>query len=75
MKSTPRFMSFVTAASAAFIASSAMAQAPDPATEVARILASPAFKTSVATIDKEHERIVDEGIKLGSLQKTEFKVR
>jgi tripeptide aminopeptidase len=34
------------------------------AAEVERLLASTAFKTEAATIDKEHERIVDDGIKL-----------
>lgn len=38
-----------------------------PVTDVQRLLASPAFKAAAATIDKEHERIVDDGIKLAEI--------
>ncbi|MEO8248271.1 MAG: M20/M25/M40 family metallo-hydrolase [Burkholderiales bacterium] len=65
--------SVIALATASLLASPAIAQAPDPATEVARILASPAFKTAVATIDKEHGRIVDEGIKLTEIPAPPFK--
>lgn len=45
----------------------ASAQTSTPAAEVARLLASPAFKTAAATIDKEHGRIVEDGIKLAEI--------
>lgn len=57
----------------AFLGSSAAAQAASPGAEVARILASPAFKTAAATIDKEHQRIVDEGIMLNEIPAPPFK--
>jgi tripeptide aminopeptidase len=39
----------------------------NPAADVQRLLASPAFKTAAATLDKEHERIVEDGIKLAEI--------
>ena len=45
----------------------------DPTAEVARVLASPAFKAAAAHIDKEHGRIVDEGIKLTEIPAPPFK--
>jgi acetylornithine deacetylase/succinyl-diaminopimelate desuccinylase-like protein len=56
----------------AFSCSSALAQV-NPAAEVARVLASPAFKAAAAVIDKEHGRIVDEGIKLTEIPAPPFK--
>jgi len=53
-------------------ASVAFAQV-DPTAEVARVLASPAFKAAAAHIDKEHGRIVDEGIKLTEIPAPPFK--
>lgn len=50
----------------------AHAQGTDPAAEVQRILASPAYKTAVATIDKEHGRIVEDGIKLTEIPAPPF---
>lgn len=72
---TPR--SFVFGALAAYAAllttsAQAQAQAVDPAAEVQRILASPAFKTALATIDKEHGRIVEDGIKLTEIPAPPF---
>jgi acetylornithine deacetylase/succinyl-diaminopimelate desuccinylase-like protein len=52
---------------AAFSAPCATAQNSNPAAEVERLLASPAFKTAAATIDKDHERIVEDGIKLAEI--------
>ncbi|TFW31357.1 M20/M25/M40 family metallo-hydrolase [Massilia horti] len=49
-----------------------MAQNSNPAAEVERLLASPAFKTAAATIDKEHERIVEDGIKLAEIPAPPF---
>jgi acetylornithine deacetylase/succinyl-diaminopimelate desuccinylase-like protein len=45
----------------------ATAQNASPVTEVERLLASAAFKTAAATIDREHERIVADGIKLAEI--------
>ena len=53
-------------------ASLAFAQV-DPTAEVARVLASPAFKAAAAHIDKEHGRIVNEGIKLTEIPAPPFK--
>ena len=53
-------------------ASAAFAQV-DATAEVARVLASPAFKAAAAHIDKEHGRIVDEGIKLTEIPAPPFK--
>ena len=50
----------------------AFAQSSDPAAEIQRILASPAFKTAVATIDSEHGRIVEDGIKLTEIPAPPF---
>jgi tripeptide aminopeptidase len=50
----------------------AHAQGADPAAEVQRILASPAYQTAVATIDKEHGRIVEDGIKLTEIPAPPF---
>ena len=46
---------FAAAAACALLASPAMAAPKD---EVARIVASPAFKTAVATLDKDYDRTV-----------------
>ena len=59
-------------AGAALLSASAFAQAVDPAAEVQRILASPAFKTAAATIDSEHGRIVEDGIKLTEIPAPPF---
>jgi tripeptide aminopeptidase len=45
----------------------------DPTAEVARILSSPVFKAAVASMNKEHGRIVDEGIKLTEIPAPPFK--
>jgi len=54
-------------------AACAQAQVASPNAEVARVLASPAYKSAVASIDKEHGRIVDEGIKLTEIPAPPFK--
>lgn len=64
------FKSLVLAAAAALACGSAAA---NPAAEVERILASPAYKSAVATIDKEHGRIVEDGIKLTEIPAPPFK--
>jgi tripeptide aminopeptidase len=68
-----RLTSLALAAGAALIGAAASAQGADPAAEVQRILASPAFKAAAATIDKEHGRIVDDGIKLTQIPAPPFK--
>jgi tripeptide aminopeptidase len=65
--------SLALALSAAFIGSSATAQTSGHAADIERILASPAFKTAAATIDKEHGRIVEDGIKLTEIPSPPFK--
>jgi acetylornithine deacetylase/succinyl-diaminopimelate desuccinylase-like protein len=57
----------------AFGASSAVAQTSSHAADASRILASPAFKAAAAHIDREHGRIVDEGIKLTEIPAPPFK--
>ncbi|QEI05676.1 M20/M25/M40 family metallo-hydrolase [Pigmentiphaga aceris] len=59
-------------ACAALTAGTAHAQNLDAAAEVKRVLASPVFKSAAATIDKEHERIVEEGIKLTEIPAPPF---
>lgn len=54
-------------------AACAQAQVASPNAEVARVLASPAYKSAVASIDKEHGRIVEEGIKLTEIPAPPFK--
>jgi len=56
----------------ALAAGAAQAQTTDPAAEVKRVLASPVFKSAAATLDKEHERIVEEGIKLTEIPAPPF---
>ena len=64
----------VLAACAALTAASALAQTTDPAATATaqRILASPAFQTAVATLDKEHGRIVEDGIRLTEIPSPPF---
>ena len=67
-----RLSALALALGAAFGPSCAGAQEANPAAaaataDVARLLASPAFKAAAATIDKEHGRIVDDGIRLAEI--------
>jgi len=62
-----RLSALALALGATFGASCASAQTSTPAADVARLLASPVFKTAAATLDKEHERIVEDGIKLAEI--------
>jgi tripeptide aminopeptidase len=57
----------------ALSAPGAFGQTSSQATEVSRILASPAFKSAAAHIDAEHARIVEEGIKLTEIPAPPFK--
>jgi tripeptide aminopeptidase len=57
----------------AFTASAACAQASSPGAEVQRILGSASFKAAAANLEKEHERIVDEDIKLTEIPAPPFK--
>ncbi|WP_167759793.1 M20/M25/M40 family metallo-hydrolase [Massilia horti] len=72
MQVAARLSALALALGAAFSAPWAMAQNSNPAAEVERLLASPAFKTAAATIDKEHERIVEDGIKLAEIPAPPF---
>ncbi|MGZ5196290.1 MAG: M20/M25/M40 family metallo-hydrolase, partial [Ramlibacter sp.] len=65
MQAAARLSALALALGAVFGAPCAMAQ--KPADEVARLVASPAFKAAAATLDKEHERIVDDGIRLAEI--------
>ncbi|MBT9459094.1 MAG: M20/M25/M40 family metallo-hydrolase [Burkholderiaceae bacterium] len=68
-----RLSTLALAANAALAGAAAFAQTANPVAEVERILASPAFKTAAATIDKEHGRIVEDGIKLTEIPAPPFK--
>lgn len=59
--------------SAAFASGPAFAQTSSPSSDVDRILSSAAYKTAVATLDKEHSRIVEEGIMLTEIPAPPFK--
>ena len=72
MHSAARLTSLSLSLTLAFAGSAAFAQA-NPAADVARILASPAFKAAAASIDSQHGRIVDEGIKLTEIPAPPFK--
>jgi hypothetical protein len=73
MQVAVRLSALALALGTAFSAPCATAQHSQPATEVERLLASPAFKTAAATIDKEHGRIVEDGIKLAEIPSPPFK--
>ena len=69
-----RVTSLALALAAAFCAPAAQAQAAPPAAaEASRILASPAYKAAVAVLDREHERIVEDGISLTEIPAPPFK--
>jgi len=65
-------LSFPLTIALAFGATGASAQDASQAAQVGRILASPAFKAAAAQIDREHDRIVDEGIKLTEIPAPPF---
>jgi acetylornithine deacetylase/succinyl-diaminopimelate desuccinylase-like protein len=73
MQIAVRLSALALALGTAFGAPCATAQASQPAAEVERLLASPAFRTAAATIDKEHGRIVEDGIKLAEIPSPPFK--
>jgi acetylornithine deacetylase/succinyl-diaminopimelate desuccinylase-like protein len=73
MQAAARLSALALALGAAFSASCAIAQTSNSAAEVERLLASPAFKTAAATIDKEHGRIVEDGIRLAEIPAPPFK--
>jgi acetylornithine deacetylase/succinyl-diaminopimelate desuccinylase-like protein len=64
---TARLSALALALTAALGTPCATAGNADPADEVARLLASQAFRTAAATIGKEHERIVEDGVKLAEI--------
>ncbi len=61
------------ALSLAFAAAGAFAQASPQSAEIDRVLASPTYKAAVAVIDREHGRIVEDGIKLTEIPAPPFK--
>jgi acetylornithine deacetylase/succinyl-diaminopimelate desuccinylase-like protein len=67
MQVAARLSALALALGATFSVPCATAQDSHPAAEVERLLASPAFKTAAATIDQEHGRIVEDGIKLAEI--------
>ncbi|GAB3402860.1 M20/M25/M40 family metallo-hydrolase [Massilia agilis] len=67
MQVAARLSALALALGAAFGTPFATAQTSTTAAEVARLLASPAFKTAAATLDKEHGRIVEDGIRLAEI--------
>lgn len=73
MRNLKFFSASLLSLSLALIGSHAGAQTSNPVADVQRILASPSFKAAVATIDKEHSRIVDEGIMLTEIPAPPFK--
>jgi acetylornithine deacetylase/succinyl-diaminopimelate desuccinylase-like protein len=70
--SFPFFSLSLAAACAALVTGAAQAQVTDPAAEVQRVLGSPTFRSAVAVLDKEHGRIVEEGIKLTEIPAPPF---
>lgn len=60
------------AAGFTFFASAAQAQTPQHAASVRAILGSPAFKAAAADLDKQHGRIVSEGILLTEIPAPPF---
>ena len=73
MRNSFRFSTSLFALGLAFIGSCAVAQAADPKADAQRILASPAFKSAVANLDKNYQRFVDEGVKLTEIPAPPFK--
>lgn len=73
MQAAARFSSLALALGVALAGSSAIAQNSNHAAEIQRILASPAFKAAGAVLDKEHGRIVEDGIKLTEIPAPPFK--
>lgn len=73
MQAAVRFSSLALVLSAAIAGSPAVAQNSDHAADIQRILANPAFKAASAILDKEHGRIVEDGIKLTEIPAPPFK--
>ncbi len=69
MRNSPRLS--VSLFALALLGLAPAARAASPA-DIERILASPGFKTAAATIDAEHGRIVDDGIKLNEIPAPPF---
>lgn len=66
-------LSSLTLALSAALCGTAHAQTAAHAADVARVLASPGYKAAVAVLDREHTRIVDDGIKLTEIPAPPFK--
>lgn len=73
MLPTARLSALTFALTVASAGSAALAQTDPHAADVQRILASPAFQAATAVLDKEHGRIVDDGIMLTEIPAPPFK--
>ncbi|MDB5838403.1 MAG: peptidase [Herminiimonas sp.] len=73
MQAAVRISTLTLALGVAFMGSAAVAQTAPHAADIQRILASPAFKAAAAVLDKEHGRIVEDGIKLTEIPAPPFK--
>jgi tripeptide aminopeptidase len=72
MHLSARLSASLFAAGLTFAASSALAQSAQQTAAVQAILASPAFKAAAAELDKQHGRIVNEGILLTEIPAPPF---
>ena len=68
-----RISTFALALCAILVGVPAAAQIGTHAAEIQRILANPAFKAATGILDKEHGRIVEDGIKLTEIPAPPFK--
>ena len=73
MEISVRLSSVALALSATFTSCTASAQASGTTADIERILSSSSYKAAVATLDKEHSRIVEEGIRLTEIPAPPFK--
>src|SRR4051794_36321788 len=73
MQVSVRLSSVALALCAAFTSCAAIAQASSPTSDLERIRSSPGYKAAVASLDKDHGRIVEEGIKLTEIPAPPFK--
>src|SRR5688572_26979880 len=73
MHLSKRILAALLAAGVTFAVSGAFTQASAPTARVQAILGSPAFKVAAAELDKQHGRIVSEGILLTEIPAPPFK--
>lgn len=67
-----RISTFALALCAILVGVPAAAQTGTHAAEIQRILANPVFKAATGILDKEHGRIVEDGIKLTEIPAPPF---